>query len=180
MAIPVDLYLVGHILDAWGVRGWVKVAPDAPQATALLKSKTWWLSRPGFDNEPTPIAVRLVRRHGSALVALLEGSEDRSGAEALRGRRIAVRRADFPPPDEGEFYWADLIGCEVRTPQGADLGRVIGLMESAAHAVLRVQIPQASADAKPRERLIPFVDAYIVSVDLPAKTIIALWDASYD
>jgi len=180
VTVPDDLYLVGHVLDAWGVRGWVKVAPDAPQATALLKSRTWWLSRPGFEHEPAPFAVRLVRRHGSALVALFDGLQDRNDAEALRGRRIAVRRADFPAPDEGEFYWADLIGCEVRTPEGADLGRVTGLMESAAHAILRVQIAQTSLDAKPRERLIPFVDAYIASVDLPAKIIIALWDASYD
>lgn len=179
MSIPDDLFLVGHVLDAWGVRGWVKVAPDAPEAAALLKSKTWWLSRPGFE-DAAPFTVRLARRHGSALVALFEGLDDRSGAEALRGRQISVRRAEFPPADDGEFYWADLIGCQVRTPEGVDLGGVTGLMESAAHAILRVQIPQPSPDAKPRERLIPFVDAYIVSVDLPTKTIVASWDASFD
>jgi 16S rRNA processing protein RimM len=170
---------VGHILDAWGVRGWVKVAPDAPQATALLKSKTWWLSRPALKRAHADCGTS-----GSA-------SRQRPGRTARRTgrpqrRRSAARASDcratcrLPPPDEGEFYWADLIGCEVRTLEGADLGRVTGLMESAAHAVLRVQIPQTSADAKPRERLIPFVEAYIVSVDLPAKTVIALWDASYD
>ena len=180
MSTPDDLYRVGHVLDAWGVRGWVKVAPDAPEAAALLKAKTWWLSRPGTEEAPTPFPVRLARRHGGALVALFEGLEDRSGAEALRGRQIAVSRAEFPPPDEGEFYWADLIGCQVRTPEGVDLGQVTGLMESAAHAILRVQVPQTDAAAKPRERLIPFVEAYIVSVDLAAKTVIASWDASFD
>ena len=180
MTAPDDLYQVGHVLDAWGVRGWVKVAPDDPQAAALLKAKTWWLSRPGFDSAEKPYQVRLARRHGSAIVALFDGPEDRSAAEALRGHQIAVRRADFPPAETGEFYWADLIGCKVQTPQGDDLGTVIGLLDSAAHAVLRVHIPANSQEAKPRERLIPFVNAYIDSVDLTTKTIVAQWDASYD
>lgn len=180
MTAPDDLYRVGHVLDAWGVRGWVKVAPDDPQAAALLKAKTWWLSRPGFDASPRPVQVRLARRHGGALVALFEGPEDRSGAEALRGNQIAVRRADFPPAQTDEFYWADLIGCRVLTPQGEDLGTVIGLLDSAAHAILRVQFPGDSPDAKPRERLIPFVQVYIDAVDLPGKTIVAQWNASYD
>lgn len=180
MTAPDDLCQVGHVLDAWGVRGWVKVAPDDPQAAALLKAKTWWLSRPGFDGSAKPVQVRLARRHGSAVVALLDGPEDRAAAEALRGRQIAVRRADFPPAEADEFYWADLIGCKVQTPQGADLGTVTGLLDSAAHAILRVQIPGGNQNAKPRERLIPFVHVYIDTVDLPSKTIVAQWDASYD
>jgi len=177
---PDDLYQVGHVLDAWGVRGWVKVAPDDPQAAALLKAKTWWLSRPGFDGSVKPYQVRLARRHGSAIVALFDGSEDRSAAEALRGHQVAVRRADFPPAESGEFYWADLIGCKVQSPQGDDLGTVIGLLESAAHAVLRLQMPGVNPGSKQRERLIPFVGAYIDSVDLPSRTIVAQWDVSYD
>lgn len=180
MTPPDDLYRVGHVLDAWGVRGWVKVAPDSPEASALLKAKTWWLSRPGFEHAPEPLSVRLVRRHGSALVALFDGLQDRSAAEALRGRQVAVRRADFPPAEADTFYWADLIGCQVRNPEGQPLGEVIGLLESAAHAILRIRIPAEGTDAKPRERLIPFVDAYIAAVDLPGKSIVARWDASYD
>lgn len=180
MTTPDDLYQVGHVLDAWGVRGWVKIAPDDPQAAALLKAKTWWLSRPGFETAARPVQVRLARRHGSAVVALFEGPEDRSAAEALRGNQIAVRRADFPPVQTDEFYWADLIGCKVVNPQGENLGTVIGLLDSAAHAILRVQFADAKPDAKPRERLIPFVQVYIDAVDLTGKTIVAQWDANYD
>ena len=179
MTAPEDLYRVGHVLDAWGVRGWIKVAPDDPQAAALLKAKTWWLSRPGPEATPTPVNVRLARRHGSALVALLDGTEDRAAAEAYRGSLIAVRRVDFPAAEKDEFYWADLIGCQVTNPQGEHLGAVIGLLDNAAHATLRVQAP-VSGQAKPMERLIPFVDAYVQTVDLAHRSIVALWDASYD
>lgn len=180
MTTPDDLYQVGHVLDAWGVRGWVKVAPDDPQAAALLKAKTWWLSRPGFETSARPFQVRLARRHGSTVVVLFEGANDRNAAETLRGHLVAVRRSDFPPTQEGEFYWADLIGCQVVNPQGEDLGRVIGLLDSAAHAILRVQFAVGEPGAKPRERLIPFVQSYIDTVDLSSKTIVAQWDASYD
>ena len=179
MSVPEDLCRVGHVLDAWGVRGWIKIAPDAPDAAALLEARTWWLSRPGPQTAPVPVHVRLARRQGSTVVALLEGVADRTAAEQYRGSQIAVRRADFPPAGEDEFYWTDLIGCAVTNPQGDRLGTVVGLLDSAAHAILRVQAP-GSGDAKPVERLIPFVDAYVRTVDLPHKSIVALWDASYD
>lgn len=180
MTLPDDLLQVGRVLDAWGVRGWVKVAPDDPQAAALLEAKTWWLSRPGFESSALPVQVRLARRHGSAVVALFEGIQDRDAAQGFRGQRIAVRRADFPPTQEDEFYWADLIGCRVVNPQGENLGTVVGLIDNAAHAILRLQFEDGTPESKPRERLIPFVQSYIDTVDLDAKTIVAQWDASYD
>jgi 16S rRNA processing protein RimM len=179
MTLPEDLCHVGKVLDAWGVRGWIKIAPDDPEAAALLNSKVWWLSRPGPRVVPVAVNVRLARRQGSTIVALLEGASDRTLAEQYRGSEIAVRRADFPPAGKDEFYWADLIGCAVTNPQGESLGTVVGLLDSAAHAILRVQ-PATSGDAKPIERLIPFVDAYVQTVDLASRSIVALWDASYD
>jgi len=34
-------------------------------------------------------------------------------------------------------------------------------------------------DGKERERMIPFVDAYVDKVDLPGKTIVADWQPDY-
>jgi 16S rRNA processing protein RimM len=81
-----------------------------------------------------------------------------------RGARVFVSRASFPTPDEGEFYWVDLIGLAVPTATACALGTVTGLIETGPHCVLRVQ----RAEAEGAERLIPFVDAYVDRVDLPA------------
>lgn len=177
---PEDLLEVGYVLDAWGIRGWVKVAPDAAEPAALLAAPVWWLQGPRLRGAPPRrrLERRLARRHGPSVVALLDGVGDREGAELLKGWTILVRREDFPAPEGDEFYWADLIGCEVVDRAGTALGQVIGLLDSGAQSVLRLRRPQ-SADDTP-ERLIPFVDAYIVEVDLPGRRIVADWQSDYD
>ena len=56
-----------------------------------------------------------------------------------------------------------------------------GLLETGAHCVLRLQPDggEQAAAAPPDERLIPFVDAYIDSVDLRARRIVADWGLDY-
>lgn len=175
---PADLLEVGQVLDAWGTRGWVKIAPDAAEAGALLKAPRLWLTPPeARPGQRRDVAVRLARRHAQAVVALLEGVGDRTAAEALKGWRVHARRADFPPPAKDEYYWADLIGCHATNLQGQDLGEVVGLLDSGAQSVLRLRTPEGTA---PPERLIPFVDAYVHAVDIAQRSIVVDWLPDYD
>jgi 16S rRNA processing protein RimM len=107
--------------------------------------------------------------------------DDRNAAEALRGARIFISRQSFPTAKDGEYYWIDLIGLAVVNREGAALGTVIDLLDTGAHCVLRVQRPDAPADAKPdeAERLIPFVDAYVDKVDLTERRITVDWGLDY-
>ena len=58
---------------------------------------------------------------------------------------------------------------------GVELGTVSGLIETGPHCVLRV----SSAGDEARERLIPFVAAYVDAVDLPGRRIAVDWDPDY-
>ena len=100
---------------------------------------------------------------------------DRTAAEALRGARIFIARSQFPKPAEDEFYWADLIGLGVVTRDGLALGQVVGLIDTGPQSVLRIQPPASDAD----EVLIPFVSAYVDSVDLPGRRIVVDWGVDY-
>jgi len=42
-SFPVDAVEVGAVIDAYGLKGWVKVAPHAQGGSALLAAKRWWL-----------------------------------------------------------------------------------------------------------------------------------------
>ena len=109
--------------------------------------------------------------HGTVLVASLDEIADRTQAEKLIGAQIAIDRKELPAPDAGEFYWSDLIGLSVVNEQGVVLGTVREMLDTGAHAVLRV--------AGERERLIPFVDAYVRDVDTAHKTIRVDWQPDY-
>ena len=181
--MPADAVEVGRVMGAWGIKGGIKVKPFAADPQALFSSKRWWvqppepLRPPGVKVAVLPALLRVVtaKEHGDGVVATAQELLDRSAAEALQGARLFVSRASFPTPDEGEFYWVDLIGLLAVNRGNVALGEVVGLIETGPHCVLRVQ----PADAAAAEVLIPFVDAYVDRVDLPARRVHVDWEADY-
>ncbi|WP_354675342.1 ribosome maturation factor RimM [Cupriavidus alkaliphilus] len=184
--LPEDLVEVGYVSAAYGIRGWIKVQPHADDASALLHAGRWWLLSPpqaglvaadAARAEPACVKIAQSREHSGTVVAQAAGVADRNLAEALRGRRVWIRRADFPAPEEDEFYWVDLIGCSVSNEQGELLGEVSGLIDNGAHQILQVAFVQP--DGKAGERLIPFVDAFLRTVDTAGKRIVVDWGLDY-
>ncbi|UDM49662.1 ribosome maturation factor RimM [Cupriavidus sp. MP-37] len=184
--LPEDLVEVGYVSAAYGIRGWIKVQPHADDASALLHARRWWLLSPPQSGlvaadaaraEPVCVKIAQSREHSGTVVAQAAGVADRNLAEALRGRRVWIRRADFPAPEDNEFYWVDLIGCSVSNEQGELLGEVSGLIDNGAHQILQVAFVQP--DGKAGERLIPFVDAFLRTVDTAGKRIVVDWGLDY-
>ena len=181
---PADALEVGRIGDAWGLKGWFKVLSYASPPEALLSARRWHLQAaaqaPAVARLPGVLEIREVREHGDGLVALAEGIADRNDAEALRGARIYVPRSSFPKAAADEFYWADLVGLAVVNRAGDRLGDVVGLIDTGPHSVLRVA-PPGSGDAAVAadERLIPFVSAYVDTVDLAARRIVVDWGLDF-
>jgi 16S rRNA processing protein RimM len=187
-ALPIDAIEVGRVLGAWGVKGGLKIKPFAADPQALFSTKRWYLQPPESDTPgprlatattqhvlPALLRVVSAKEHGDGVVATVHDVTDRDMAEALRGARIFVSRASFPTPDANEFYWVDLIGMAVFNQTAEAVGRVVDLIETGPHCVIRVQ----PADASAEEVLIPFVDAYVSEVDQAARTIHVEWDSSY-
>nr|WP_086004427.1 MULTISPECIES: ribosome maturation factor RimM [Cupriavidus] len=185
--LPDDLVEVGYVGAAYGIRGWIKVEPHANDASALLHARRWWLLTPpqaglvatAEASRAQAVCVRVAqsREHSGTVVAQATGVSDRNLAEALKGRRVWIRRADFPAPEENEFYWVDLIGCAVSNEQGELLGEVSGLIDNGAHQIL--QVAYALPDGKAGERLVPFVDAFLRTVDTAGKRIVVDWGLDY-
>lgn len=183
--LPADAVEVGRVLGAWGVKGGLKVKAFAADPQALFSTKRWYLQPPEVQRlvlpsaaaSPLPALLHVVqaREQGDVVVALVQEVTERDAAEALKGARIYVPRTSFPTPAEGEFYWVDLIGLAVDTREGLNLGLVVGLIETGPHCVLRIQ----SHDAAAPECLIPFVDAYVLAVDLPGRRVTVDWDPAY-
>ncbi|MGO4305235.1 ribosome maturation factor RimM [Cupriavidus sp. RAF12] len=185
-SLPDDLVEVGYVGAAYGIRGWIKVLPHADDASALLHARRWWLLRapqagvvsaPAQQAEAVSVKIAQSREHSGTVVAQATGVSDRNVAEALKGRRVWVRRADFPAPEEDEFYWVDLIGCAVVNEQGETLGEVSGLIDNGAHQLL--QVAYTLPDGKAAERLVPFVDAFLRTVDIAGKRIVVDWGLDY-
>ena len=174
MEVPSDLVLVGHVLDAWRLDGSVKVAPYSTDAGALLAAREWWFDVRGAVRSFDVLSAKV---HGSTVTARLVGVADRDGAEALKGARISVPRRAFPVTDDDEFYWVDLIGLAVFNEAGDAFGDVVELTEHGAHQNLVVRL--TVGQGREVERSIPFVDAFVKTVDLAGRRIVVDWQLDY-
>lgn len=185
---PDDAIEVARIVDAWGLKGWLKIQPFADDPQALFATRRWFLLPSDKAGPlafpcaiPSSLKITQVKDHGEVVVALAQEVADRTAAEALRGARVFVGRASFPTPDADEFYWVDLIGLVVVNRQGELLGNVVGLIDTGPHSVIRV-LPESlgvSATEQESERLIPFVGAYVDAVSLEHRLITVDWGLDY-
>ena len=188
-ALPDDAVEVGRILDAWGVKGWLKILPHSSQPEALFSTKSWFLQapdakfRPGFNafTGTVTLSVDEAKTHSDSVVAKINGLDDRSQAECLRGCRIFLSRSAFPKASKDEYYWVDLIGLNVVNREGMAMGCVRDLMATGPNSVLCVeyQTTQEDGSSKAEERMIPFVSAYVDSVDIAGKLITVDWQPDY-
>ncbi|MBI5626270.1 MAG: ribosome maturation factor RimM [Nitrosomonadales bacterium] len=164
------MVIMGRIVAAHGIRGWVKIQPFTEYVDSLLDYRTWWI---GHEHGPwREVEVKQCEAHSKTLAAQLPDCPDRTAAERLKGLLIAVPRSSLPEQDEGEYYWSDLIGLTVVNEAGVSLGTVTSLLETGANEVLSVQ-------GDGGEILVPFVASAIKQVDLKNRTIRVDWSADY-
>ncbi len=144
------------------------VASPLPDQPALRVEQSW---------PPTG-------KNAGRIVLKLSGCDSITQAEALAGRDLLTPAADLPPLEPGAFFVAELLGCElydgpvlagtivdVQFPTSPD-GRT--RLEDAA-PLLAIQLPHPSPTPEgpsPEPVLVPFVRAWLESVDLPARRIV--------
>jgi 16S rRNA processing protein RimM len=161
--------LVGRISGVFGVQGWVKIYSDTDPRDNIVHYPRWYLQRSG---QWQTVEVEDGRLQGQLVVAKLRGVNDRDAALALRDVPIAIDRDELEALEDGEYYWADLIGLRVITLDGVALGRVERLIETGANDVLVV--------AGERERLIPYIRGQVIdTIDLESGEIRVDWDPEF-
>jgi 16S rRNA processing protein RimM len=158
--------VLGRIVGVFGVRGWVKVFSYTKPREAVLKYEGLLLAQ---DGKWQPAKVAEGQRHGKSVIARLQGVNDRDQAAALVGGELVIDRAQLPEPEDGHYYWSDLIGLKVVRQDGTALGIIDAMLETGTHDVMQLKGEQ--------ERLIPFVkDEIVLNVDFGAQLVTVDWE----
>ncbi len=157
-----DTLLIGKIVGVHGMKGYLKVfsfdeSMDLfdPGRQIRLKSSS------GVMNTFT---VKDVQVYKNVLRIAFEGISDRTSAEALTGSELMLKRSELPEPEEGTWYWCDLIGLAVYGIDGTYLGHVENLFETGSNDVLVVKRGE-------EEILIPVTESIVCDVDFEEQKI---------
>lgn len=160
---------VGKVSGVFGVKGWVKVFSFTEDRENILEYSPWMLKK---GDETKSLKVLDGQLQGKAVVARLDGINDRDQAASLMGWDIYISSAQLPAARKGEYYWSDLIGLAVETQSGVQLGTIDGLLETGANDVVIIK--------GERERVIPFLQGQtIINIDLAAGKMVVDWDPDF-
>ena len=131
------------VAGAHGVKGEVRLKLFSDSSVGLASQKKVYVG--GVERR-----LLDVREGGKAAIARFDGIADRSAAESLRGQLVEVDRSELPPLEEGEYYYADLIGLPCVGLDGDAVGTVVAVENFGAGDLLEVEI------AGGRRSLIPY------------------------
>lgn len=170
-----DIRVLGKITTAFGIKGWVKVYSYTEPMTNILEYPIWHIRKNGQWQE---FKVLQGKPQGKGLVASLQGITDRDLALSLHQCEVGVPEEALPELEEDEHYWFQLIGLKVVNTEGVVLGQVKELFDSGGgNQVLTVTPCEGSIDKQ--QRLLPFVDQYILEVDLDDNVLQVDWDPDF-
>lgn len=164
---PEGFIVLGHITRAHGVHGaFVVVAYSEDPQSVLSAGQLELLSPDGLTRLPVDSLKGKVAAQG--LIVKIKGVSTREAAAALKGWRLGLERRYLPEAEEDEVYLADLVGLEVRTPEGLTLGRVLHLMEAGVGLILVV----ARAEEPEKEILLPFHEEFVLDLDMENRRLL--------
>lgn len=160
--------LLGRIVAAHGIRGDVVIDsytgnPEDIGAYGPLAT----------EDGTRRLDIRVVRATPKGVVAHVGGIADRNGAEALKGTALYALRDQLPATEEGEYYYADLVGLTAVDVSGERIGMVVAVQNYGAGDLLELRLEGQHAT-----ELVPFTDAFVPIVDIAQGRVVVSMPAA--
>lgn len=155
-----EFLVIGKLRAPHGLRGEVlmDVLTDFPERL-----------KPGVEvyvgEEHRPVRIRSRR---DALKGMLIGFQDCDTPEAageFRNKYVYTATANIPDLPEGEYYYHQLLGLNVVSDDGRDLGQLVEIMDTSANNVYLVRREGAP------DLLLPAIDEVVLNIDLEQRQI---------
>jgi len=153
---PTSFLAIARIAAAHGVKGEVRceLITDFPERFRRT-------DRVYGGSERTPFAVERARLEKDSVLLKLAGVDTRADAERLRGMLLYVPEADAVPLPDDTYFWHQIIGMRVQTPDGRELGTVAEILPTGSNDVYVVR-------GQGRELLLPAIHDVVQHLDVAA------------
>jgi len=158
---------VGQVVGAHGIRGEVKVQILTDDPRRFDRLEQVWLGTADVD-DPLPWPLESYRLHKGRALLKLQGCDDRSTAETLRGYLVQIPIEQAIPLEEGEFFEHQIVGLQVWTSAGEHLGQVEEILYTGANEVYVIRSLQPGR----AEILIPAIEDVVLEIDPQAGRLV--------
>ena len=157
------MVVVGKVMRPHGLRGQVVVEPETDFGSErfAVAAKVWRSTSGGIG----ALTVTESRVAAGRWVVGFDGVTSVEDAEGLRGAELRIPEEARMPLGPDEYYLYDLVGCQVLTDGGEEVGRVQAVYTGAGGALL-------SVDRAGAEVLVPLVKALCPVIDVAGRQIV--------
>ncbi|MCC2529005.1 ribosome maturation factor RimM [Bacillus halotolerans] len=156
---------VGKIVNTHGIKGEVRVISKTDFAEERYKpGNTLYLFMDGRQ-EPIEVTVNTYRLHKQFHLLQFKERQSLNEVEELKNAIIKVPEEDLGELDEGEFYFHEIIGCEVFTEEGELIGKVKEILTPGANDVWVI------GRKGKKDALIPYIESVVKQIDVSEKKI---------
>ena len=155
-----DKVRIGKIINTFGIKGELKILSmtDFPDERFAVGAHLF-IRRHKQDIE---VEVTSHRVHKGYDLITINNLRDINLVEQYKGLECFAYK-DEELLDEDEYYFNDLVGCEVYN-YGVPIGKVIDVYENMYQDILAV-------DYQGERIMIPYVDAFVKDIDIADKRI---------
>lgn len=152
-----DLLQIGVITSTHGIRGEVKVFPTTDDNNRFKQLKDCFIE---YKNEMIPVKAKGCKFFKNMVILQFEGIDNINDIEKYKQCGIYVDRKHAVPLEKGEYFITDLIGMQVFSDDGKDLGILKEVIPTGANDVYVV------VDENDKELLLPAIKECILLVDM--------------
>ncbi len=161
---------IGRLTGVHGLRGGLRFRPDYPESESIERVERIFLADGDVASASTADAreyriVEVAQVGQGAMRVILEGITDANLAQLQKGKNVFAAENDLPPPADNEFYYRDVIGCEVFLTDGLRIGVVEEIIATGANDVFVMR-----SDGK--EVLVPVIEDVVKEIDVDGKRIV--------
>ncbi|WLD95129.1 ribosome maturation factor RimM [Alkalihalobacillus sp. AL-G] len=157
---------VGKIVNTHGIKGEVRVITRSDFSEERYEvGSTLYLFHPERDGSK-PLKVRSHRKHKQFDLVAFEDHPFINDVEGYKGGMLKVSKETLSDLPEGEYYYYEIIGCDVYTMDENKIGEVRDILSPGANDVWVVY-----NEERRKEYLIPYIDPIIKKVDPANKKV---------
>lgn len=153
---------IGKVVGTHGIKGYLKVISYAESTASFAPGRQLALKQKG--KPVVTFGIESARPHKRGILLALNGVASVDEAKEWVGYELCINRTTLPEPEEGTYYWHQIIGLEVFTVDDRRLGRVAAIFPTGSNDVYVVR------EGK-KEVLIPAIDSVVVDIDLTHKAL---------
>ncbi|MBC2004278.1 ribosome maturation factor RimM [Listeria booriae] len=170
-----QMFNVGKIVNTHGLMGEVRVMSQTDFADERFVPGNELFLFAKNSKKPEKLVIKTHRKHKNFDLLTFEGIVGINNVERMKEGMLKVPESQLGDLEENEFYFHEIIGCEVYTEEGELLGTISEILTPGANDVWVVQ------QKGEKDKLVPYIADVVTSVNIAGKKItISVMEGLFD